>query len=102
MKKVLLVGAGLLVVLGVMAAKKGKDQDGTQTVPADIFTLYNNTVVSDSAGYWFLIRDGKLWTPNGQASLDTFFAANPGRYVKLDFPVWTNYADKPEFIGGNF
>ncbi len=84
---------------GTANAQVGASDGGAQ----DIFTLYNDRILVDKKGYWMLVKDGKLFLPDGQPSLDRYFASHPGvAQVNVDYDVWENYADKPEFIGGNF
>lgn len=78
--------------------------DASGQITAENIFSFNNRVFYDASGIWFLVRDGKLYTPAGQASLDAFVAANPGAtFDQLPFDVWKYWAAKDNTkFGGSF
>ena len=107
MKKTFFILAGLGVAAYMFLGNKPKATDQEQIAPAtgNFLADYNNKVVVDAGGYWFLVKDGKLHPPKDLASLQAWEAQNPPENyaVQVSGRVWEQYAQSnPEIFGASF
>lgn len=110
MKKVLIGVAVLAAIFAVtkMTAKPKANEQSTEITPESVFSIYNNRIVQDSVGRWFLIKDGKLYGYDDKEA--EFFstnqrwqAANPGVEIGIKIPIsiwdyWSEH-DQSKFGG---
>lgn len=106
MKKILLLGGVAILAYTYKDKLFGSSASGGTTTPqpesSDIFVKYNNRIVADATGKWMLIKDGKIYGPNGQASLDNWYAANPGKDVIMaPEDIWVYYAQNNPSVFAN-
>lgn len=111
MNKKIILG---LVIGGALYYQFGRKKDEAETTESqegspivsnsDIFSKYENRVLADSNGYWMLIKNGKIFSPTDQNSLNTYAKANPSLpFLTVNEDIWKYYAENfPQVFGGAF
>ena len=72
-------------------------------INGDTFAKYNNRVLVDANGFWMLIKNGKIYSPIDQSSLDKYSRENPNLpFLTVNEDIWKYYSENfPKlFVGG--
>ncbi len=102
MKKVLIIAAIAAGAYFLLGNKKTDDTVSEVEANSDFFTKYNNQVIADSKGYWMLVKDGKLFSPESLETLQAWQRANPDKpgVIEVAESIWETLA--PSNYGGSF
>ena len=99
MKKTILILAGLAIAGFAFKDKIFGTSADAQTLPGSstdnsFFSMYEGKLVIDPAGYWMVIKDGRIHTFSSEQAWARYAKENPQHStpIVVDFPAWMDYA----------
>ena len=98
----LLVAGGIYYYFNRKKTDENTPEDEQpQGLLEDIWVKYNNYQLSDKDGYWFVIKDGKIYNAASDASFYAWQTKNPGRFYPTPAPesIWSLYANTDRYGG---